>query len=186
MNNLIEAVRRRHALAGRAYAFLTTGALVTGAGALAGWLSSYFADPVAFSMGGAALALGSAGGAAALVRRKANSRIERFGAAERVVQNLLQAASSAEILDLRADLDARAIAEPAVAYLLNLRDREISKHLSSVTDREVRLERAAAVRRLCAQPPASFAHSGFEGRLRDGGPAVDVGTTQALRRPAEG
>jgi len=156
MNNPIEAVRRRHALAGRAYAFLTTGALVTGAGALAGSLSSYFTDPFALSMGGAALALGSAGGAAALVRRKADSRIERFGAAELVVQNLLHAGSSAEILDLRADLDAQAIAEPEVAYLLSLRDREISKHFSSVRDREVRIERDAAVRQLCAQAGASL------------------------------
>mgnify|MGYP004452164975 CR=1 FL=1 len=151
MKNPIEAVRRRHALAGRACAFLTTGALVTGAGALAGSLSFFITDPFTLSMGGAALALGSAGGAAALVRRKAESRMERFGVAELVVQKLLHASSSAEILDLRADLDAQAIDEPAVVYLLSLRDREISKHLSSVKDREVRLEREAAVRHLCAQ-----------------------------------
>ncbi|MFN6934747.1 MAG: hypothetical protein ACK4NZ_06305, partial [Tsuneonella sp.] len=141
---------------GRTYAFLTRGALITGAGALAGSLSSYFTDPFALSMGGAARVLGSAGAAAALVRRKADSRIKRFGTAELVVQNLLRAGSSEEILDLRADLDARAIAEPAVAYLLSLRDREILRHFSSVRDREVRLEREAAVRQLCAQAGASL------------------------------
>jgi hypothetical protein len=156
MNNPIEALRRRHVLARRTYAFLTTGALVTGAGALAGSLSSYFTDPFALSMGGAALVLGSAGGAAALVRRKAESRIERFDAAEIVVQDLLHAGSSDKILDLRADLDARTIAEPAVTYLLSLHDREILRHLSSVRDREVRLEREAAVRKLCAQAGASL------------------------------
>lgn len=166
MNNPIEAVRRCHALAGRTYAFLTTGALVTGAGALAGSLSSYFTDSVALGMGGAALVLGSAGGAAALVRRKADSRIERFGAAEHVVQKLLHAESSGEILDLRADLDARAMAEPAVAYLLNLRDREISEHFSSVRDREVRLERQAAVRLLCAQAGGSL-HKKIEALRED-------------------
>jgi hypothetical protein len=166
MNNPIEAVRRCHALAGRTYAFLTTGALVTGAGALAGSLSSYFTDSVAVGMGGAALVLGSAGGAAALVRRKADGRIERFGAAEHVVQELLHAESSEEILALRADLDARAMAEPAVAYLLNLRDREISEHFSSVKDREVRLERQAAVRLLCAQASGSL-HKKIEALRKD-------------------
>lgn len=166
MNNPIEAVRRCHALAERTYAFLTTGALVTGAGALAGSLSSYFTDSVALGMGGAALVLGSAGGAAALVRRKADSRIERFGAAEHVVQELLHAESSEEILDLRADLDARAMAEPEVAYLLNLRDREISEHFSSVKDREVRLERQAAVRLLCAQASGSL-HKKIEALRED-------------------
>lgn len=151
MSNPIKGVRRRHAFAGSAYAFFTTGALVTGAGALAGSLSSYFSDLIALSMSGAALALGSASGAAAIVRRKADRRIERFGAAELVLQNLLDAGSSAEILDLRADLDSRAINDPAVAYLLSLRDREISNHSSSVRDREVRLEREAAIRQLCAQ-----------------------------------
>ena len=97
MNNPIEAVRRRHALAGTAFAFLTTGALIAGASALAGWLSSYFADTVALSMSVAALALGLAGGAAALIRRKSASRIDHFGASELVVQNLFQAGSSAEI-----------------------------------------------------------------------------------------
>ena len=166
MNNPIEAVRTRHALAGRAYAFLTTSALVTGAGALASWLSSYFADPVAFSLGGAALALGSAGGVAALVWRKADSRIEHFEAAVLGVQKLLQAGFSAEILELRAELDARAIAEPAVDYLLNLRHREISKHFSSVRDREIRLERAAAVRQLCAQAGVSL-HKQIEALRED-------------------
>ena len=112
--------------------------------------------------------LGLAGGAAALVRRKAEGRMERVEAAELVVQNLLHAGSSAEMLNLRADLDARAIAEPAVAYLLSLRDRELSTHFSSVRDREVRLERAAAVRHICEQAGASL-HKQIEA-LREGDP----------------
>ncbi|MFQ3895463.1 hypothetical protein [Sphingobium sp. R-7] len=166
MSNPIEAVRWRHALAGRTYTFLTSGAIVTGAGTLAGWVSSYFVDPLALSMGGATLALGLAGGAAALVRRKAESRIGRFQAAELVVQHLFHAGSSSEILALRADLDARAIAEPAVVYLLSLRDREILKHFSNVRDREVRLEREAAVRQLCAQAGASL-HKQIEALRED-------------------
>lgn len=156
MDNPIEAMRRRHALAGGAYAFLIIGAIVTGAGALAGSLSTFLSDTFALSMGGAALALGSAGVTAALVRRKADGRLERFGEAELVVKKLLHSRSSAEILDLRADLDARALSEPAVAYLLNLHGREIAKHLSSVRDLEVRFERGARVRQLCAQTAGSL------------------------------
>lgn len=156
MNDPFQTVLKHHVLAGNAYAVMIPGAVVSGLGAIAGSLSSSLADPFALGIGGVALALACGSGFAALARRQTGGRIERFEAATLLVRELLQANTSLEILDLQAELDELAMAEPSVAYLLNRRESEISEHFSSVRDREVRHEREAAVRRLCAQAGADL------------------------------